>query len=178
MPIPRLYQITFDTRFGPMGFVHEADPFLLRRVYLPRLDLTALAEAMTAEWGLLREEFHTDDSAQRIRSSILGYFAGKALILPWDRMAREGLTALQWRTLEIVADIPAGEVRSYGEIARQIGRPKAARFVGSVMASNPFPLLIPCHRVVRQDRTVGGFGGGPELKKRLLDFEGADYSSK
>lgn len=71
--------------------------------------------------------------------------------------------------------IPAGEVRTYGDIARAVGQPGAARAVGTACARNPVPLLIPCHRVVRSDGGLGGYSltGGVGLKRRLLDAEGA-----
>lgn len=71
--------------------------------------------------------------------------------------------------------IPAGEVRTYGEIAQAVGQPGAARAVGTACARNPVPLLIPCHRVVRSDGGLGGYSltGGVGLKRRLLESEGA-----
>lgn len=71
--------------------------------------------------------------------------------------------------------IPVGEVRTYGEIARAVGQPGAARAVGTACARNPVPLLIPCHRVVRGDGSLGGYSltGGVGLKRRLLESEGA-----
>ena len=71
--------------------------------------------------------------------------------------------------------IPRGEVRSYSWVAREIGRDRAVRAVGSAMAHNPIPLLIPCHRVVRNDGRIGEYGlGGPEVKRRLLRHEGLE----
>ncbi len=69
--------------------------------------------------------------------------------------------------------IPFGETRTYGEIAAALGQPGAARAVGSANHHNPVPLVIPCHRVVAADGTLGGFGGGVELKRQLLELEGA-----
>jgi O-6-methylguanine DNA methyltransferase len=68
--------------------------------------------------------------------------------------------------------IPAGEVRTYAEIARIVGRPGAARAVGQALGANPVPLLVPCHRVVASDGGLGGFTGGLGLKERLLALEG------
>ena len=65
-----------------------------------------------------------------------------------------------------------GEVRSYGQLALQVGSPRACRAVGQVMARNPLPLVVPCHRVVGARGGLGGFGGGLELKRRLLTLEG------
>ncbi len=64
-----------------------------------------------------------------------------------------------------------GQTVSYGELARRCGLPKAARLVGWAMATNPVPLLIPCHRVIRSDGSLGGFSGGVALKQRLLSLE-------
>jgi O-6-methylguanine DNA methyltransferase len=74
-----------------------------------------------------------------------------------------------WRAL---LKIPAGEVRSYGEVARAAGRPRAARAVGNACGRNPVAILVPCHRVVARGG-LGGFGAGPDVKRRLLDLEGA-----
>ena len=71
-------------------------------------------------------------------------------------------------------EIPRGEVRPYHWVAREIGRPKAVRAVGSALGSNPIPVLIPCHRVVRSDGRIGQYIFGSENKRRLLTVEGAD----
>ncbi len=79
------------------------------------------------------------------------------------------------RVLEIAARIPSGEVRPYGWLATQVGKPGAGRAVGSTMATNPVPLIIPCHRVVRSDGFIGNYSlGGREQKWILLTHEGTD----
>ncbi|MDQ7850993.1 MAG: type II toxin-antitoxin system prevent-host-death family antitoxin [Armatimonadota bacterium] len=77
--------------------------------------------------------------------------------------------------LQALRRIPPGQVRTYGQIARALGRPSAARAVGTACARNPLPLLIPCHRVVRSDGKLGGYSmrGGAALKRQLLEAEGA-----
>lgn len=72
-------------------------------------------------------------------------------------------------------EIPAGATRSYGEVARSIGRPDGARDVGSALASNPFPIIVPCHRVVAANGALTGFSapGGLATKRRMLELEGA-----
>ena len=72
-------------------------------------------------------------------------------------------------------DIPAGTTRSYGEVARAIGRPDAARDVGTALARNPFPIIVPCHRVVAANGALTGFSapGGLDTKRRMLELEGA-----
>lgn len=83
-----------------------------------------------------------------------------------------GLTDFEQATLRATSQIPPGEVRSYGWVATQIGRPRAARAVGRVMARNPLPLLVPCHRVVDSSGGLHNYGYGLEMKARLLHMEG------
>jgi methylated-DNA-[protein]-cysteine S-methyltransferase len=86
-----------------------------------------------------------------------------------------GLTAFERAVLEKAREIPRGEVRPYGWVAREIGRPRAVRAVGSALAKNPVPLLIPCHRVVRNDGSVGQYVFGSAIKRALLTSEGAHF---
>lgn len=98
-----------------------------------------------------------------------------------DGIARGDGTAMDWASipefqravLQETARIPRGSVRSYGWIAERIGRPRAARAVGTALARNPVPLLVPCHRVVRAGGALGSYGlGGASVKGRLLTAEG------
>jgi methylated-DNA-[protein]-cysteine S-methyltransferase len=76
------------------------------------------------------------------------------------------------KVLKATRTIPYGEVRSYSEIAAKIGKPKASRAVGQALARNPLPIVIPCHRVIKSDGTLGGFAWGKKWKQRLLEHEG------
>jgi O-6-methylguanine DNA methyltransferase len=80
-------------------------------------------------------------------------------------------TPFQRTVYEAVAAIPYGETRSYLEIARSVGRPRAVRAVGAANGANPLALIIPCHRVIASDGGLGGYGGGLRLKARLLAME-------
>lgn len=82
------------------------------------------------------------------------------------------LTKFSARVLRQTCKIPPGKVDTYSGLAAKIGSPRAARAVGTALANNPFPLVIPCHRVVRADGSLGGFGGGIGMKKELLNKEG------
>ncbi len=81
-------------------------------------------------------------------------------------------TPFQKRVLGELARVGFGELVTYGELAARIGKPKASRAVGIAMAKNPIPIILPCHRVVAADGSLGGFSGGLELKRRLHAHEG------
>lgn len=92
--------------------------------------------------------------------------------LPIDLRA---VTEFQRQVLEVTATIPRGQVRTYGWLARRVGKTGATRAVGSTMARNPLPLIVPCHRVVRSDGLIGNYSlGGNDRKWQLLEHEGAD----
>ena len=76
------------------------------------------------------------------------------------------------RVLDRTAQIPYGQVATYGTVARDIGSPRAARATGNALGANPIPIVVPCHRVVRAGGVVGNYGGGPERKMQLLELEG------
>ena len=71
--------------------------------------------------------------------------------------------------------IPRGRISTYGRIAKHIGAPGAARAVGTALATNPFPIVIPCHRALRADGGVGGYQGGAKMKRSLLEMEGIAF---
>jgi len=85
-----------------------------------------------------------------------------------------GLPPFERKVLETLVSIPSGELRSYAWVAREAGRPGAVRAVGNVCAHNPLPVVVPCHRVVPAAGGLGGYGHGPEMKRRLLEREGVD----
>jgi methylated-DNA-[protein]-cysteine S-methyltransferase len=82
-------------------------------------------------------------------------------------------TGFRRSVLEHLPQIAYGRTESYADVARTVGNPKAVRAVGSACATNPMPVVIPCHRVLRTDGTLGGYVGGPEAKAALLDLEAA-----
>lgn len=98
------------------------------------------------------------------------YFDGQAVALDEPLDPAVG-TPFQQRVWSIVRAIARGEVRTYAQVARQAGSPAAARAVGQAMARNPWPVVVPCHRVLGSDGRLTGFGGGLEMKRRMLDME-------
>ncbi len=100
------------------------------------------------------------------------YFDGEAVILNEPLDPAIG-TPFQKRVWAICRAIPRGETRTYGELAHEAGSPRAARAVGQAMARNPWPVIVPCHRVLGSDRRLTGYGGGLEMKREMLIMEGA-----
>ena len=100
------------------------------------------------------------------------YFAGEPLDVSAIPIRVDWGTDFQNRVWETIRQIPYGEVRSYKWIAEKVGRPKAVRAVGSAVGANAAIILNPCHRVIRSNGALGGYGGGLERKRRLLALEG------
>jgi O-6-methylguanine DNA methyltransferase len=153
----------FDTVLGPV-FV----------AWNPRGISAAARMASPAEF---EEWFRKDVGRQLVRVSPPADLASKieAQLQGKRRMRFDlrGLTEFEQAVLRKAMEIPRGEVRPYGWIAREIGHPAAVRAVGTALANNPIPYFIPCHRVIRSDGVIGNYGGGgPEAKKAILKLEG------
>lgn len=161
----------FKTAFGWCGIVYRRDPAVVTEILLPR-SRKALSEVL----GPNRRDkvLVLPEPVRQLAEGIRRYFDNPPhpVPVPWDLLDLSAMTNLQHRALEAAAAIPFGQTRAYSDIAKAIGNPRAARFVGNTMARNPFPIIIPCHRVVRADKTLGQFGGGPDLKRRMLEIEG------
>ncbi len=106
------------------------------------------------------------------------YFKGEPIGFPLDNIALEQLYDFQKKVLLLERQIPYGCVSTYGRLAGKLGYPGAARAVGTALARNPFPIIIPCHRTIRSDGSLGGFGGGLKLKRQLLELEGVRFDQK
>jgi methylated-DNA-[protein]-cysteine S-methyltransferase len=111
-------------------------------------------------------------SSDQVRRQLDEYFAGerRRFELKLDRRLMRGIAK---DVLAETARVPFGRTTTYGTIAGKIGRPRASRAVGNALGSNPIPIVVPCHRVLRAGGDVGGYAGGPERKRRLLRLEGS-----
>jgi O-6-methylguanine DNA methyltransferase len=107
-----------------------------------------------------------------LTDKLRGFFEGEAVAFDEPLDPAIG-TAFQRRVWACTRDIPRGQTRTYGELARLAGSPEAARAVGQAMARNPWPVIVPCHRVVGHDGRLTGFGGGLDMKRKMLAMEGA-----
>lgn len=145
----------FPTPLGEMGLGEEG---AITALYLPGRPVPRLISRPTP---LLEEG----------RRQLLEYLAGERQT--FDLPLAPAGTPFQRGVWQALQTIPYGQTRSYGDIARQIGRPKAFRAVGMANHENPIPIFIPCHRVVGSDGSLTGYAGGLELKKALLGLEGS-----
>jgi methylated-DNA-[protein]-cysteine S-methyltransferase len=111
---------------------------------------------------------------QAVIDAVVDQLAGKGSDLGWVRLDMEGLPPFHKKVYEVTRTIPGGATLSYGEVARQMGAPRAARAVGQALGRNPFPVIVPCHRVVAAGGGLGGFSahGGTSTKERMLAIEG------
>ncbi|UCF10605.1 MAG: methylated-DNA--[protein]-cysteine S-methyltransferase [Candidatus Bipolaricaulota bacterium] len=141
---------------------------------------------LSSPQGLRRLELHEasfDDLAERLGVRILPDDSVNAAVLRQLHDYLEGErrafdlaldlrgTEFQRAVWDALRGIPYGETRAYGDVAKGIGRPRAARAVGQALASNPVPIIVPCHRVLGGNGSLVGFGGGLPLKERLLALE-------
>lgn len=135
------------------------------------LDESAFAEHVLNEIGA--EAIADPAPDKTLVSRISDALAQGRTDVPLDLSSR---SLFHRQVLRATARIPRGEVRTYAELAAMAGRPKAARAVGSAMARNPVPLLVPCHRVVPSSGGVGNYGYGPDVKTELLRIEGVEVA--
>lgn len=110
---------------------------------------------------------------ERLRREINEYHRGKRKRFT-VQAAPQG-TEFQKTVWKALCGIPYGKSMTYGELAEQIGKPGAARAVGKAAGTNPVPIVIPCHRLLAANKRLGGFGIGPEEKRRLLELEGIEW---
>ncbi|BDH59576.1 methylated-DNA--[protein]-cysteine S-methyltransferase [Tsukamurella sp. PLM1] len=163
----------FDTAVGRCGIAWGADG-AVTSVRLPDLSDDATAESL-ARGGAV--ESAPPPEVERIVAAITDLVSGTNLDddLAWVPLDMHGLTDFQRAVYDATRRIPPGSTRTYGEIATEIGLPGSARAVGRALGENPFPPVVPCHRVTAAGGRAGGFsaGGGVETKMRMLATERA-----
>jgi methylated-DNA-[protein]-cysteine S-methyltransferase len=161
------YTTTLESPCGPLLCVVDEAGAVVRIEFGNGRDSQKITEKMRAHGiEVLADPARTAD----LRRQLVEYFAGERREFDLT-LAPEG-TSFERSVWEELRRIPFGETRSYGEIARAIGRPNASRAVGRANGANPIPIVVPCHRVIGADGSLTGFGGGLEAKSRLLEIEG------
>jgi len=166
-----LLDVAYRTVDSPVGslLLAATDTGLVRVAYASEDHdrvLQTLSDRISPR--ILRHPTRLDAIARQLDE----YFAGRrrtfSMTLDWRLSAGFRATVLQHLT-----DIEYGHTASYGAVARLAGRPKAFRAVGTACATNPLPVIVPCHRVVKSDGSIGGYLGGPDAKATLLELEAA-----
>jgi len=165
------------SQFGAVSLVWAVlhNELVIRRVVLPREGTDTAA--------LTRAQFPTASKSRRkelqpLCRDIQRLLEGEDVELSLDFVGWLFCSPFQRRVLLMEKEIPRGRVSTYGRLAQKLGHPRAARAVGSALARNPFPLIIPCHRAIRSDGTLGGFQGGLAMKRTLLQMEGIAFDEK
>jgi len=157
-----------DSPFGPL--LLASTPRGLVKLSLPNFDPGETLEDLAARISprVLEAPGRLDD----VRRQLDLYFEGRLheFDLPLDWQLTAGFRAKVQRA---IGRIPYGETRTYTEMARSAGNDRAVRAAGTACGSNPLPIIVPCHRVLRSGGALGGYGGGVPMKQALLEFEGS-----
>ena len=159
-PFGRLMIATTPIGVVRVGFENETE----------ELFLSDLSNRVSAR--VLRAPRRLDDARRQLDEYFDGHRRAFELDLDWRLTL-----GFRRRVLRATAAIPFGETRSYRDVATTAGSPNAVRAAGSALATNPLPIIVPCHRVLRTDGGLGGFRGGIEMKRALLGYEGARLQS-
>ena len=157
--------VAFDTRLGTCA-IRWTDAGLAS-VRLP--------SARTADLSRMTDTAAMPDAARSTIDGIVAVLDGAPLDLAFVDLDERGIDSFRRAVYAATRTIPPGSTLTYGDIARAIGMPDAAREVGAALASNPFPIVVPCHRVVGAGGKLTGFSapGGLATKRRMLELEGA-----
>ena len=171
---PLKYKL-LSSSFGTLGIVWQNDGMILKvhRVFLPREDISVQSKVLVDFPGA---RLGSCPSMERLGNRMTRFLEGKAIDFPLDVIALERCSAFQRSVLLAEHSIPRGYVSTYGRIAKKLGTPGGARAVGKALSHNPFPILIPCHRAIKSNGELGGFQGGLQMKRKLLELEGIKFS--
>ena len=167
--------VLLPSAFGTLGMVWQETPAgpKVCRVVLP--DEHAPSED-TIQRTFVDAVQHSCPPITELGERIQGFLQGEAIGFELDMITLERCSEFQQRVLLAEYAIPRGWVSTYGRIARHLGVPGGARAVGRALATNPFAIIIPCHRAVRANGELGGFQGGQKMKRALLKMEGIEIS--
>lgn len=158
---------------GEVGLVRRRQDgrTLIRRIFLPHGGISTDKRIRDAFPDAVPEKAERGGIGLQLRA----FLAGEAVDFTFAELDFEIVGGFTRRVLLADREIPRGRVMTYGGLAAKLGLPGGARAVGNAMAANPFPLICPCHRVIRSGGGLGGFGGGLPMKKALLTMEGVAF---
>jgi methylated-DNA-[protein]-cysteine S-methyltransferase len=162
------HAIIFQSSWGWMGIAESSKG--IQTIILPMRSKRAVESELRAQSS---EPLQQGASARLdvARSQLLDYLGSKRHTFDIPLDLSQG-TAFQRQVWRVLLRVPYGKLRSYQWVAARVGGPQYARAVGNAVGANPVPMVIPCHRIVAQDATLGGFSGGLSMKRKLLSLEG------
>ena len=165
------------TRFGPVAIVWEgrSEKPRVRQILLSKPGLKADAARMELFPGSVACSCGLVDE---LAGRIAAFLDGADVSFSLEPMRLDLCPPFQRRALLAEYGIPRGRVSTYSRIAAHLGVPGGARAVGNALAANPFPIVIPCHRAIRSDGTLGGYQGGLAMKRILLEQEGLEIDGR
>lgn len=165
----------FDTALGPMGIAWSEDG--LTRIQLPDRDADSTARRLTQRPGAKLHDQAPPEIAAAV-TELTAYASGTRTAFASIRLSFAAVPEFNARIYQALREIPWGETTTYGTLAKAVGEPGAARAVGMAMGRNPWPIIVPCHRVLAAAKRIGGFSapGGATTKERLLRLEGSTWS--
>ena len=172
-----LFYTLVSLSIGQVGLVwKEGEIPVLLRVILPEPRNSTLSLILNSYPGATSCHHAEIDE---ICTALEQYDRGEDIAFPVQLFRLDGMSNFYEQVWAETSKIPRGKVKTYGEIAKKIGHPGAARAVGTALAKNRLPLIVPCHRVVRSNGEPGGFSAGDtNLKRRLLEKEGVFFDSR
>ena len=169
------YYTTVPSAFGTLTIVwrETSEGPRVCRLLLPGERISA-EEVMRATYVGIRPL--SNPTIKALTEQIQSFLKGKAVDFQESLIDLGQCSEFQKRVLLAEHKIPRGWVSTYGRIARSLGVPNGARAVGRALSQNPFPIIIPCHRAIRSNGELGGFQGGINMKRALLELEGVEFS--
>lgn len=165
----KYYYTIKNSILGTFGIIWKEDLIEVKiiKIFLPKEKSKLLSE--------IKEDYpfaKKSSSLNKLAIDIKKFISGEFIYFNLNLLDIDICTDFQKKVLLAEYKIPRGYVSTYSRIGKSIGAPKGARAVGNALAKNPFPLIVPCHRAIKSDRSLGGFQGGLEMKRTLLENEG------
>ncbi|MFW9887606.1 MAG: methylated-DNA--[protein]-cysteine S-methyltransferase [Candidatus Thorarchaeota archaeon] len=172
----QLEYTVFETAFGHMGIVYRSNGASAKAVHI------LLPRSKRNTQSIIKDQFpqalkSAGDEVSELRNRIQDFFLGDPNPIPLSLVDISICRPFQLSVLKEEHAIARGKTSSYWRIANRLNS-RAVRAVGSALARNPFPIVIPCHRAVRSDLTLGGYQGGLEMKRQILSIEGVEFDSR
>ena len=171
----RKFYTTFPSQFKPFTIIwnEKNNKMLLQRIFLSDPNNTSEDKCYDAFQNVKPKN---SASIDELGKKIQEFLNGKAQEFNKSLLDFSLCYPIQKKVLDAEAQIPRGWISTYKKIAIAIKHPNSARVIGNALANNPFPIIIPCHRAIKSNGEIGGFQGGIQMKRRLLEFEGIKFT--